>query len=167
MKKFLFLILKLQLITILFNLLILVIYLPIHMIFGEHGIGWVVFYIVQLVLMILFFRIIGKLLFKNYNNKIFLINFILSMIFSEIMTALVVYNSKVGGWIPMSISNSFFTFIDYPIFTVFDTTLEIVFFRMSLCYILEDIIRYLCLISGRKTENKFYGLKNNSNGIEE
>ena len=65
MKKFLFPVLKLQLITILFNLLILVIYLPIYMIFGEHGIGWVVFYIVQLVLMILFFRIIGKLLFKN------------------------------------------------------------------------------------------------------
>lgn len=150
MKK-LFPVLKLQLITILFNLLTLVFYLPVYMHFGEDGIGWVAFYIIQLVVMILFFRIIGKLFSKNYDNKILLINFIVSIIFSEIMVALIVYTSKFGGWIPESISNSFFTIVNYPIFTAFDKNNEIVFLRMSLFYIIEDIIRYLCL---RSEKNK-------------
>ncbi len=68
------------------------------------------------------------------------------------MAVLVVYNSKVGGWIPISISNSFYTFIDNSTFTVFDKTLEILFLRTSLCYILEDISKYLCLISGGKSK---------------
>ncbi len=151
MKKILSSILKLQLITIIFNFLTLVFYLPIYMIFGEDGIGWIAFYIIQLVFMILFFTIIGKLFFENYDNKLFLINFIVSIIFSEIMVALIVYNSKVGGWIPMSISNSFFTFVNFRLFTAFDTNNEIVFFRMSFFYILENVIRYLCLgLSVRK-----------------
>lgn len=154
MKKLLFPVLKLQLITILFNLLTLVFYLPLYMICGEHGIGWTAFYIVQLVFMILFFRIIGKLFSKNYDNKFFLINFILSIIFSEIMVALIVYTSEIGGWIPESISNSFFTIAYYPIFSIFDTTEKIVFVRMSLCYILEDVIRYLCLRAGARKNSQ-------------
>lgn len=155
MRKFIFPILKLQLITILFNLLILAIYLPLYMYFGESGIGWIAFYVVQFVVFVLSFRAIGKFLFKSYDhktaNKIFFINLLVSIIFSEIMVALIVYNS--AGWIPMSISNSFFTSTDWPIFAMFSATEKIVFFRISLCYILEDVIRYLCLRAGKRSTN--------------
>lgn len=147
--------------SVLFNLLILALYIVPYYFLGDLELDlyidtgtivqfviYSIFYILQIISLILIFKSIGKFI-ATKNKEINIRNVsILLFILTTFFSAIFVYVANNGaGWIGISISNSFFTFSDNLLYLLDG---KIFYISLFVLYEIENAIKVLCVYKGYK-----------------